>query len=83
MTLEEEISFEFVIFQQVRIPQFVIQPHLLEGNVGLGEPLRSHLFCLNQAAQEFSGLKDVDLQNNGVTFEFLFYQSHLVWNKIW
>ena len=78
MTLEEEISFEFVIFQQVRIPQLVIQPHLLEGNVSLREPLRPHLFCLSQAAQEFSGLKDVNLQNNGIIFEFLFYQSHLV-----
>ena len=82
MTLEEEISFEFVIFQQVRIPELIVQPHLLEGNLRLREPLRPHLFSLSQAAQEFSGLKDVNLQNNGVTFEFLFYQSHLVCNKI-
>ena len=73
MTLEEEISFEFVIFQQVRVPQLVIKPHLLEGNLGLREPLWPHLLRLSQAAREFSGLEDVNLQHNGIVFKLLFY----------
>ena len=74
MTLEQEISFEFVIFQQVRVPQLIINPHLLEGNLSLKEPLRSHLLRLSQAAREMSGLEDVNLQNNRITLEFLLYQ---------
>ena len=78
MTLEEEISFEFVISQQVRIPELVIQPHLVEGNLSLGEPLGPHLLRLRQTARELPGLEDVDLQHDGIVLEFLFYQSELL-----
>ena len=80
MPLEEEISLELVIFEKVGVPQLIVQPHLLEGNVRLREPLRSHLLRLRHAARELPRLENMNLQNNGISLELLFYQSDFFCN---
>ena len=80
MTLEEEVSLELVVLKEVRVPQLVVQPHLLEGNVRLGEPLRPHLLRLGDSAGEGPRLEDMNLQNNRISLELLLYQSNLLCN---